>query len=424
MNDMCAELDRLSLLLDLNRFEEAERMVRLALADQPQDAMLLAMLSRVLICRGEFEAGEAVAREAIANDPDMWLGFCSLAWSYLFSKRYRAAISTALDALQLYPEDDNVLYCMAMAQIQLLSYEDGLRTIDKALEIKPEDAKYLSFRGMALFHLNRLEDAWICVDQALSIDPEQPMAHAVRGWMNWKRKLFKTAREDFLTALTLNPNDSKLKEGLREAILGANPFYHLLFRYYRWLARLSQGQSVALVFGYMGALLILFGIGSVEPSLAGLANWCAVGVICLIFIGSSRMAIATALLSCQPLGKHLVQLRERVYSLIGIGYFLLCIMFVVRAALRSESYYLLISIALLLYAVPFGLVLQNIGKVAVWGFAGLVLLLGGLTFKPILGSSSFMWGWFFVLGCLHFRRLLMNMGVEMAPPRDPRAIDS
>lgn len=388
-------------------------MVRDCLAENPEEATLLAMLSRVLTAQNKFIEGELAAKEAISNDPELSLGYSSLAWNLVFQTQFHKAQETAQDALRLHAEDDDTLYCLATAQLSLLEYHTALESIDKALEIDSEDARYMAFRGMVLFQQDRLEAAWECVDQALAIDPELAMAHTVRGWLNWKTGRYHKAKSDFLTALKLKPTDQKTKEGLREAILGIYPVYRVLFFYYKWLAERSPGQGLALIYVYAGLLSLMLMIGIISPTHATPTAWCAAGLIFMLFLGRSRRVIATLLLSFQPLGRQLVLLEEKVFSLIGVLYFSLCISFAVKAALKGDSYYLTIALAILLYVIPFGTVLKNLNKPAAWGYAVWVLTCGTLAFFPMENGIQRLFGYLFVLGCLFFRRTLTMFGVSI-----------
>jgi tetratricopeptide (TPR) repeat protein len=90
-------------LLEVGRYEEAERSVRAELASSPSDATLLALLASILRARRDYPAALAAASAAVAADPQRLGGHIERAESLILLIRAREAVEAATAAVTLDP---------------------------------------------------------------------------------------------------------------------------------------------------------------------------------------------------------------------------------------------------------------------------------------------------------------------------------
>ena len=90
-------------LMEVGRYEEAERSVRAELASSPHDATLLTLLASILRARRDFPAALAAASDAVALDPQRPEGHLERAECLIPLIRAGEAVAAATTAVSLDP---------------------------------------------------------------------------------------------------------------------------------------------------------------------------------------------------------------------------------------------------------------------------------------------------------------------------------
>jgi Flp pilus assembly protein TadD len=219
-------LQRSAALLDVGRPDEAEALVRRALADEPDEPFLRTELARVLIVqerpddareqadravaaapglayahairalalsgdeRRRFEAVDA-AREAVTLDPEDPYGHLTLARTALRARRLDEARTAAETAIRLDPEDGDthrVLGAVLLAAERPVAAEEAFR---EALRRDPHDATALNDLGVAVQAQGRERsaEARALFEEAARARPADPLprdnlAADARAWVN------------------------------------------------------------------------------------------------------------------------------------------------------------------------------------------------------------------------------------------------
>ena len=183
---MTSAVERAEFLRQLGRFDDAERAVREALAEAPEDPRLLAVLGSVLYGAGRFTEGLAAAEAACAGAPEAGA-----------VHHVRAAL---LSALGRHPEAI-----------------DAART---AVSLAPEDAGPAMLHAQVLGRAGRLREAADAVRRAIALAPESAAAHLLLADIAGDLKDRRTARRGYEEALRLDPRNALARHDL--AVLDAN----------------------------------------------------------------------------------------------------------------------------------------------------------------------------------------------------------
>jgi tetratricopeptide (TPR) repeat protein len=248
---------RAIVLLQQRRFDLAEQELRLALADDPDNAYLHANLAGCLIQREAFAEATDEARRAIHLDPDQPYTHYTLATVYMNRKRFDEAEMAIQEALRLDPSDADYYSLLAGARFGRGQWQAALEAADQGLTQDPEHVDCTNQRVMALTKLGRTEEANAAAAGTLARDPEDAESHAVLGWTLLQQRDYQKALEHFSEALRLDPTLDHARAGMVEALKAKNWFYGLFLRYFLWMGRLSGSAQWGVIIGlYLGYRLL------------------------------------------------------------------------------------------------------------------------------------------------------------------------
>lgn len=295
---------RASILIEQNRWPDAERELRTALANDPQSAEGHALLSLVLLEQLKLNDATELAQRAIVLDPDEPFAHFALAAVLEKRNRYADALIPLNEAIRLDPFDPKLHALMAQIKLAQRNWPAALEAANRGLEIDPNHDACVNLRGMALVHLGRRGEASATIDGALERDPENTITHANQGWALLHRNQPKQAMEHFREALRLDPTNDWAKAGIVEAMKARNPLYRVLLAYFLFMARRSsQVQLGIIVGGYIGYRALL-SFQQSNPQFAAFTM--PIIALYVIFALSTWLApaLANLLLRLDRFGRH------------------------------------------------------------------------------------------------------------------------
>lgn len=199
---MSARLERALLLLHQGRYDLAEPEARLALADDPDDAVAHAVLAQCLTGLAKY-ADEA--ERAVGLAPDLPLAHFALASARLHRNHFAEAEAAAREAVRLDPADPDHHAMVAAVHAAREDWRGTLAAADRGLEQDAEHGWCGNLRAMALVKLGRRAEAGATMEEALARDPDDAFTHANRGWGLLHEGDPARALEHFREALRLEP---------------------------------------------------------------------------------------------------------------------------------------------------------------------------------------------------------------------------
>ena len=254
---MTSARQRAFLLLQQGRFDLAERELRRALTEDPNDPEAHALLALTLadLDRGAEALGEANA--AVGMAPDLPLAHLARAQALLQLDRAADSEQAAREAIRLDPGNADAFAALSAALSARRQRQDALDAAEQALALDPEHAAATNLRAIALVRLGRRDEAAGALEGALSRDPENAVSHANRGWTLLHQNDVRGAMLAFREALRLEPDNAWARSGILEAMKARNPVYRGLLAYFLWMDRLSSGQRWGVIIGgYLAARFI------------------------------------------------------------------------------------------------------------------------------------------------------------------------
>ena len=177
---------------DKKALETAKRATGL----DPEGTHAQSILASILIDRGNLKEAEKVLRQALLNDSESAQLLAMLAVVQFNREDYKAANATALEALRSDPDSESAHWVLTQTK--------------SILRHKDVDASNL---------------------EHLAKNPESPMALQSRGLMFLRQGQTTRAYEAFRDALRLDPHNEGAREGLKEALRSKFWPYKMLLAY-------------------------------------------------------------------------------------------------------------------------------------------------------------------------------------------------
>ncbi|MBX9903930.1 MAG: tetratricopeptide repeat protein [Burkholderiales bacterium] len=225
-------------LMALNRYTEAEGLLKAALEVDPDLADAHADLATIRFEAGDHEAAEKHARDAVAAQPTEARFRAVLADVLQATGRDRDALTELFAALEFAPERQDLLLrlcsgldrvgrhremlplaqraiaengenfetlcCLALAQFGVDELEAAVATSRKALQLYTDDSAPYVVLGNALFDLGKPEEALAAHRRALKLEPDSVAARYDISLINLMRWRFREGWVDFEQRLNIN----------------------------------------------------------------------------------------------------------------------------------------------------------------------------------------------------------------------------
>ncbi len=257
---MTIDLTRAQILLDTQRYQDAEAELRQVLSREPTHARAHALLAYTLYQRNLHPAALHEAQVAIGLEPTQAHFYYIKALILVASDKDGRALSAIQEAMRLDPEVPAYYATLALLYTRKKAWQQAVRAAEAGLQLAPDHVGCANMRAMALVNLGKPDAAQQTLAATLAREPENPLTHANQGWACLHRGDQAKAFEHFREALRLDPTSGWARAGIIEAMKARNPIYRWLLRYFLWMSRLTdeeQWGAVAFITGARRALVIL-----------------------------------------------------------------------------------------------------------------------------------------------------------------------
>jgi TolB-like protein/tetratricopeptide (TPR) repeat protein len=158
---------------------ESERLARLAVKLDPENAEALAILARRMASiNHDYEEAVSVAQRAVESNPNSSFAWRHSGWAYAFAGRPQEALAHFERALRLSPREALIhdvaspLNGMALALIQLERDAEAVGMARKSIQQNPESAGAWRMLAAALALTGQLEQARAAFERVRVLDPE------------------------------------------------------------------------------------------------------------------------------------------------------------------------------------------------------------------------------------------------------------
>lgn len=309
---MNQHITRAQLLMQQSRFEMAEEQLRLALAENSEDAVAHAMLAICLLERKEYDGATDEARQAIHCAPDESIGFYSLAVIMHERNRLTEALEAIKEAVRIEPWESSYWGTLSGIEASRKSWKECLAAAEQGLEADADDVACTNLRAQALVQLGRRDEAGATIDAALRKEPDNAVTHANQGWALLHAGEPRQAMEHFREALRLQPELEWARVGIIEAMKARNFLYRWMLSYFLWIGSLPAGFQIALVLGIVFGNQIIVAVAKAVPVLAPYQGWFIAAYLIFVWMSWVSSTLFNLVLWLDPFGRLALNDKEKL----------------------------------------------------------------------------------------------------------------
>jgi tetratricopeptide (TPR) repeat protein len=296
--------ERGRLLYSQSRFDLAEKELRQALLDDPNDGFAHGLFAMCLSERKEHQAATEEAKLALEAAADSAFTHFAMARVLYNRDRLDEAARAIEEAIRIDHERPAYFATLGAIRFDQGKWQEALEASERGLEIDPGHTGCANLRSMALLNLGRKTEAGSAIEGVLERDPNNAMAHSTRGWALLEGGDRLKALEHFKEALRIDPELEPARTGIAEALKARNIVYAVLLRYFLRMSRLHAGVQWGLIVAGLAGVRAL---GKVAEAQEALAPWIwPVLIVYFIFVILSWIGdpLFNLLLRFDPLGRH------------------------------------------------------------------------------------------------------------------------
>lgn len=187
------------------RLEEADRLYREALANDPRDANALHLFGVLQGQRADFEAAADLIGRSIALEPKNPMAFYNRGNALRELKRLDEALLSFDQAVAMIPAHVEAWTNRGTVLQELGRSAEALSSFDRALALTPLHVSALFNRAHALRHLKRHDEALASYDRVLALKPDHAEAHDGRGVLLQELRRYPEAFAAYDAAYRLDP---------------------------------------------------------------------------------------------------------------------------------------------------------------------------------------------------------------------------
>ncbi len=241
---LSADYDQAVALHHAGKLQEAERLYRAMLQENPQHADAWHMLGLIAHQVGQSEPALDCVRNAIAIAPQTPSYYHNYALILHKLERHEEAAAALERLLALKPADIEIhrvlvnlrsqmgqpeglglaLRGLANALSAAEEHEEAIQVYRRAIELRPRDIEILNNLGVVYMEQGLIESAITCYEQAVAIRPQLAELHNNLGNALCKRGRIDDAAREYRQALTCKPNYPKCSNNLAVMLIEAGRF--------------------------------------------------------------------------------------------------------------------------------------------------------------------------------------------------------
>jgi tetratricopeptide (TPR) repeat protein len=315
-------IQRALLLLQQQKYKEAENILRALFAEHPTDTQIMGLLCEVKINQEQYEEAMSLVNNAIGIQPDDDRLFYSRARIFLQTGNLNEAVRDLQQSIALDPFDPDYPALLALVKINHKDYEAALQLADSALELNPQHLNALNARSKALLKLDRKDESFQTIEGALREDPDNAFTHANYGWGLLEKGSNKQALHHFSEALRKEPNLEYAQSGMAEALKSRYFIYRGYLKFSFWMGNLQSKYQWGFIIGFYFLFQVVKAVSRANPTLQPFLI--PVIVLLVLFALSTWLMkpLGNLFLRLNRYGRHLLT-KEEKYASNLVGFFIL-----------------------------------------------------------------------------------------------------
>jgi tetratricopeptide (TPR) repeat protein len=307
-------------LIGIHRYEEAKKELATALASEPDNGSLYALMGFCLVETNQIKGAIRECKRGITLEPDAAFPHYALGLAFGRGGDLFAAEAQVREAIRLDPYRPSHFLLLGRIHKARGRWKEVLDAADEALKLEPGDSASLSLRAEALSFLGKGKAATEAARQAISQDPGSAAAHVELAWVALRQGDQKSAQFHFREGLRLNPENSEARRGLLESLRSIFPPYRWTLQFQALLARFPGQLRGGAVAGIVILLRLSVLLSRSSPQVLPFIIVPMVVLGFLIYMSLFGPGLLNGLVVIHPLGRLALRRDERITSWILDGF--------------------------------------------------------------------------------------------------------
>jgi tetratricopeptide (TPR) repeat protein len=304
-------IDRARLLMEQQRYDQAEDLLRQALVQDPDSGLVHSLLACSLKRdRDQLSAALLAAQRGVHLAPDDAFSYYALAAVQESQNQIKQAVESIEQAISLAPLDGQLHGFHAHLLIRLQRWQAALQAAEAGLNLDPEDPACASARTFALERLGRVSDAVGEAQRAVRNDPDSSDAHAGLGWAMLRSGKYREAQISFREALRLDPSSEFARQGMISALNSSNIVFRVFDSLMMRISRMSGGMQWALILGLFFGTRMLNSAADTHVWLRPYVIPITLAYLLFVMMSWIMHPLFNTLLRFHPFGRYLLSRKE------------------------------------------------------------------------------------------------------------------
>lgn len=170
-------LDYTRLLMDLDRYDEANELVQKGIQNAKDPYSLNIRAGAIEMMKGDLEKARQDFQKGIAEHPEVALGYIALAKTYMQEGDNQAAVKVLTSARDHLPRDFALEYVFGLVSARLGEREQAVQALKNAEALDPAVAEPHYQLGKLYQQSGQLAEAQSEFERVLALDPSHAPAH-------------------------------------------------------------------------------------------------------------------------------------------------------------------------------------------------------------------------------------------------------
>lgn len=259
------QIERVEILLEQDRFQEAEELLDTFQGSYPDSAHIKYLYARCRYRRNDPHSALRLINEAIGLNPNDPYFFCEKSMIHHHLGSSSEAFENISEAIRLAP---NIAVFRGLRAGLLYGdnrFREALSDADEGLRCEPEDPICMNIRSLSQIKLNMSDEAADMIRNTLKTHPNDAMSHATTGMLFLQKGNSKEALEWFRESLRIDPTGKFAKLGLLEALKSRFFLYRWFYLFFEWMSRQSGKVQWGVILAIFGLQQILRAVVRSNP---------------------------------------------------------------------------------------------------------------------------------------------------------------
>jgi len=351
-------LQRVSLLFNQGRFQDAEKLLRQYLSEKPDDEYALYMLAVTMINLSQYDKSRELFDILIEKDPGNLDYMEMLAELDIRENKYKPAEEKLLALISEAPDNPNYFGIMSRMKLAQRNYDGAIFFAEKSLELDPSNLVALNVKTSAEGILGKKDDAQRTVKDALAVDPNNPYTIANMANQELYQGQAEEALKHYKEALSIDPTNPVALNGLPHAMKAKFLPYRLMLQFFHMMGKLSGKNTWVVIIGAYIFIRVLRFIAASNPTLGLFVTPIIYILVALFLLTWILNPLMNLYLLTNPYGRFLLDDEDKkMAKYVGVSLLVALTLFI-SYFIFAKSYFLICGVFFVALLIPLGTMLQ------------------------------------------------------------------